>query len=366
MSIDHSDQLHLPDAPNLDLSLEASVTPKFDMCLFRSTLTEKHVEKFSQIYAILLDLHPHVPPAGFTMNQLSNEHIAHSASRAAPIAMSWRHHDSSVADVLPGPSEYDAADFLLWLNSFVFATLVLVRLSPVHYFLPTSRLTTILLTLPLVRRIFPPKTPAMEKAEVACPKVIAARERKKQRAEDLLVVSSGINPADDGRGEGEQHDDQVVQDVAMQEGFARNFGELPFTPVWGLTDSDRMVKFRQCRDMMSNIFTPADLVFFNVGPTFTDYEGRFGGKKALKVKVAAVGRGKIKFWMSCYFSAALWQGEAIRKACHEYFPTLFKTSLSNEYKESVGEVLSLAVGKGFIDGISLGRTKADVDVLLKG
>ncbi|GKB20238.1 hypothetical protein Tco_0854161, partial [Tanacetum coccineum] len=91
MSIDHSDQLHLPDAPDLDPSLEASVTPKFDMCLFRSTLTEKHVEKFSQIYAIPLELHPHAP-------------------LATPIAMSWRHHDSSVADVLPGPSEYNAAD----------------------------------------------------------------------------------------------------------------------------------------------------------------------------------------------------------------------------------------------------------------
>ncbi|GJT21899.1 hypothetical protein Tco_0891836 [Tanacetum coccineum] len=103
MSIDHSDQLHLPDAPDLDPSLEATVTPKFDMCLFRSTLTEKHVEKFSQIYAIPLDLHPRAPPAGFTMDQLSNDHIA-------PIAMSWRHHDSSVADVLPSPSEYNAAD----------------------------------------------------------------------------------------------------------------------------------------------------------------------------------------------------------------------------------------------------------------
>ncbi|GKF97747.1 hypothetical protein Tco_0293568, partial [Tanacetum coccineum] len=38
---------------------------------------------------------------------------------------------------------------------------------------------------------------------------------------------------------------------------------------------------------------------------------------------------------------------------------------SNEYKESVGEVLSLAVGKCFIEGISLGWTKADVDALLK-
>ncbi|GKB71448.1 reverse transcriptase domain-containing protein [Tanacetum coccineum] len=33
----------------------------------------------------------------------------------------------------------------------------------------------------------PPKTPVMERAEVACPKVIAAREKKKQRAEDLLA-----------------------------------------------------------------------------------------------------------------------------------------------------------------------------------
>ncbi|GKF44554.1 hypothetical protein Tco_0131106, partial [Tanacetum coccineum] len=46
---------------------------------------------------------------------------------------------------------------------------------------------------------------------------------------------------------------------------ARHFGELPFTPVWGLTDSDCMVKFHHCRDMMSNIFTPADLAFFNEG-----------------------------------------------------------------------------------------------------
>ncbi|GJT91801.1 hypothetical protein Tco_1080646 [Tanacetum coccineum] len=91
MSIDHSDQLHLPDAPDLDPSLEATVTPKFDMSLFRSTLTENHVKKISGIYAIPLDLHPHAPPA-------------------APIAMSWRHHDSSVADVFPSPSKYNAAD----------------------------------------------------------------------------------------------------------------------------------------------------------------------------------------------------------------------------------------------------------------
>ncbi|GJV13935.1 hypothetical protein Tco_1359258 [Tanacetum coccineum] len=388
MSIDHSDQLHLPDAPDLDPSLEASVTPKFDMCLFRSTLTEKHVEKFSQIYAIPLDLHPHAPPAGFTMDQLSNEHIA-------LIAMSWRHHDSSVADVLPGPSEYNAADVAtllevpIQLHKPYNSLLYIAGLSPTWKGLgsvpimkgPGGEVLTMAeflrlpdlgackivagallppnfpvdnyLTNPVARpEDIPPKTPAMEKAEVACQKVIAARERKKQRAEDLLAskavggikvgpkrrvgqegtsrkkkkaiddgpvnsepVSSphplhqaapnqpfGAHPVQglvldarldvlrdqtnelldsghdvamrEGRG---QNDDQGVspcpsvpqtggeKTISTVESSARNFGELPFTPVWGLTDSDRMVKFRQCRDMMSNIFTLADLAFFNEG-----------------------------------------------------------------------------------------------------
>ncbi|GKG06962.1 hypothetical protein Tco_0329931, partial [Tanacetum coccineum] len=50
--------------------------------------------------------------------------------------------------------------------------------------------------------------------------------------------------------------------VSTGESSASPFGELPFAPVWGITDSDRMVKFRHCRDMMSNIFTLADLASF--------------------------------------------------------------------------------------------------------
>ncbi|GJZ11967.1 hypothetical protein Tco_0546726 [Tanacetum coccineum] len=46
---------------------------------------------------------------------------------------------------------------------------------------------------------------------------------------------------------------------------ASRFGNLPFTPQWGLTDSSRMDNSRECRDMMSNLFTPADHEFFNEG-----------------------------------------------------------------------------------------------------
>nr|GEV66347.1 hypothetical protein [Tanacetum cinerariifolium] len=43
--------------------------------------------------------------------------------------------------------------------------------------------------------------------------------------------------------------------------YARRFGNLPFTPQWGLTDSSRMDNSRECQDMMANLFTPADEEF---------------------------------------------------------------------------------------------------------
>ncbi|GKA69834.1 hypothetical protein Tco_0775898 [Tanacetum coccineum] len=249
--------------------------------------------------------------------------------RAAPIAMSWRHHDSSVADVLPSPSEYNAADVATLLevpillhkpyNSLLFLTMAeFLRLPNLGAckivagaLLPPNFPVDNHLTNPAVRpEDIPAKTPAMEKAEVACPKVITAREKKKQRAEELLasrvvggskvgpkrragqegtsrkkkktvdagpvnsepvssphplhqapphrpsvvppvqepVVAARLdvlrdqtdepfnsghvqsfahddgdtNPGDDGRGGEEQHDDQVAQDVAMQEGRGQN------------------------------------------------------------------------------------------------------------------------------------------------
>ncbi|GJW25790.1 hypothetical protein Tco_0039601, partial [Tanacetum coccineum] len=44
---------------------------------------------------------------------------------------------------------------------------------------------------------------------------------------------------------------------------AGHFGNLPFTPQWGLTDSSRMDNSRECHDMLANLFTPADEEFFN-------------------------------------------------------------------------------------------------------
>ncbi|GJT73513.1 gypsy type transposase [Tanacetum coccineum] len=575
MSIDHSDQLHLLDAPDLDPSLEATVTPNFDMCVNHAVIFE--------MYCRALNITPTVPlfrvfyklckqgnwfsfqnrvgkglklcirGAPTSLKKWKDKFFLIDR-RAAPIAMSWRHHDSSVADVLPSPSKYNAADVATLLEVPILlhkpynSLLYVAGLSPTWKGLghvpiikgPGGEVLTMAeflrlpnlgackivagallppnfpvdnhLTNPAVRpEDIPAKTPAMEKAEVACPKVITAREKKKQRAEELLasrvvggskvgpkrragqegtsrkkkktvdagpvnsepvssphplhqapphrpsvvppvqepVVAARLdvlrdqtdepfnsghvqsfahddgdtNPGDDGRGGGEQHDDQVAQDVAMQEGesSARPFGELPFTPVWGLTDSDRMVKFRHCRDMMSNIFTPADLAFFNdgmddreavrrswkllcqssqhkyacckkklvdlqvafdakvsdYGQLSHDYKDALRREEALKLKNTELETGKKAYDSEAgveqlrpdreRFAVAARQGEVIRKRLiTEYFPTFVRRLLqSNEYKELVGEVLSLAVGKCFINGISLGWTQADVDALLK-
>ncbi|GJS82038.1 hypothetical protein Tco_0748579 [Tanacetum coccineum] len=291
-------------------------------------------------------------------------------------------------------------------------------------------------------------------------------------AERVRETEAGLREGrgeNDGQGASQRpsvHRTGGEKTVSTGESSARHFGELPFTPVWGLTDSDRMVKFRHCRDMMSNIFTPADLAFFNegmddreavrrswkllcqssqqqanmllhferlyeesdklqescdlaqtkyagckkkladlqvafdakvsdYGQLSHDYEDALRREEALKVKVAELEAGKkesdelvvsqaerIKSLEVALkesetgveqlrsdrekFAVAAGKGEMIRKRLiTEYFPTFVQRLLqSKEYKESVGEVLSLAVGKGFIDGISLGQAKAD-DVLFE-
>ncbi|GJW35196.1 hypothetical protein Tco_0058116 [Tanacetum coccineum] len=60
--------------------------------------------------------------------------------------------------------------------------------------------------------------------------------------------------------------DTIVPDAEASY-FVKRFANLPFTPPpqWGLTDSCHMDNSRSCRDMMSNLFTPADNEFFNEG-----------------------------------------------------------------------------------------------------
>ncbi|GJU09507.1 putative CCCH-type zinc finger family protein [Tanacetum coccineum] len=212
MSLGDSGSLDLPDTAAINPALEATSLPKFNMHLYKSSLTEINVKWLTKCYGILADLHPRVPPEGMTMDVLPADAISLYAhhfqqgglrvpfssfllkvvqyvcvhisqlvplgvhlsiyfemycrsldvvptvplfcvfyklckqgnwfsfqnrsgknykpclkyaptnlkkwkdkfflvdQRAAPIAMPWRHHDSSVSDPIPKPDEYNASD----------------------------------------------------------------------------------------------------------------------------------------------------------------------------------------------------------------------------------------------------------------
>ncbi|GJX73985.1 hypothetical protein Tco_0312580 [Tanacetum coccineum] len=118
MSLEESDELNIPNGMPVEPDLEASSIPKFDMHLYRSSLTEDHVTYLVRLYGIPLDLYPRdragknckprLKDAPTSLKKWKDKFFLVDR-KAAPIAMAWRHHDSSVTDPFPGPSEYDAS-----------------------------------------------------------------------------------------------------------------------------------------------------------------------------------------------------------------------------------------------------------------
>ncbi|GJY50589.1 V-type proton ATPase subunit B2 [Tanacetum coccineum] len=250
---------------------------------------------------------------------------------------------------------------------------------------------------------------------------------------------------------------------------AGRFGNLPFTPQWGLTDSSRMDNSRECRDMLANLFTPADEEFFNEGvrdesairrswkmlcqstqqqanvllrfealkeqhadlvyahescvdvkvrfkecrkelakvqsaydektaaydKLSKNYEGALIREKSLQDRLEELEEEKkevdnlnssqadhIKRLEEAlkqaeadakqlrsekvHYAVEAGKGEIVRqKIINQYLPTFVRRlHQSAEYKRSLGEVFSLAVGKGFIEGISIGHEEEDIQAIL--
>ncbi|GKB72447.1 V-type proton ATPase subunit B2 [Tanacetum coccineum] len=250
---------------------------------------------------------------------------------------------------------------------------------------------------------------------------------------------------------------------------AGRFGNLPFTPQWGLTDSSRMDNSRECRDMLANLFTPADEEFFNEGvrdesairrswkmlcqstqqqanvllrfealkeqhadlvyahescadvkvrfkecrkelakvqsaydekttaydKLSKNYEGALIREKSLQDRLEELEEEKkevdnlnssqadhIKRLEEAlkqaeadaeqlrsekvHYAVEAGKGEIVRqKIINQYLPTFVRRlHQSAKYKRSLGQVFSLAVRKGFIKGISIGRTEEDIQAIL--
>ncbi|GKB85165.1 hypothetical protein Tco_0957437 [Tanacetum coccineum] len=392
MSLDNSNDYNIPNTDPVDPALEDVVLPKFDIHLYQSSLTKTHVTWLVKCYRISEDLHPRVVPVGMIMDQLPNDamriyahhfqqgglrvpfsifslrvveyfcvHISQLGPiginrttifemycraldiRAAPIAMAWRHHDSSVAGPFPKPTEYNEQD----ATKLQEVVITLHKPDPsLLYVAGLSRIWKndgrvqilkgpegkVLTMADLGNSPDSPNQPTggyssqdwdVEVAELACRRMLADKEKKKRKAEtkgaakadddahtervvskkhaDLLrnqtgeqesprpnVVTENVEePTTDGRvshklgdadlikeGHGDNANglfglhlltdsvkkpmcDKVVVDTEASYSVGQ-FGNLPFTPQWGLTESSRMYNSRNCRDMMSNLFTPTD------------------------------------------------------------------------------------------------------------
>ncbi|GKA06697.1 leucine-rich repeat-containing protein, partial [Tanacetum coccineum] len=128
MSLEDSGDLDIPDAAPVDPALEAGVLPKFDMHLYRSSLNETHVRCYSYRASLSSFLQickqghwfsfqnragkgcqPCLKDTPTSLKKWKDKFFLVDR-RAAPIAMAWRHHDSSVADPFPRSSEYNTSD----------------------------------------------------------------------------------------------------------------------------------------------------------------------------------------------------------------------------------------------------------------
>ncbi|GJW05455.1 hypothetical protein Tco_1564311 [Tanacetum coccineum] len=414
--------------------------------------------------------------------------------RAAPIAMAWRHHDSSVADPFPKPTEYSEQDVaklrevMITLHKPAPSLLYVDGLSRVWknvghvpilkgpegkvavgtLMSPDAVLQTHL--TPSANRLedIPPKTGDMEVAELACRKVLDDKEKKKKKAEAKAaakadddvhiekvvsrkrasegesprpnVITENVEepPIDERANDGLDNADPVNEghgDNAELSGLrthpspvcqscysAERFGNLPFTPQWGLTDSNRMDNTHDCRDMMSNLFTltdaaqqqenvllrfealseeHADLVYAHESCKDTkarykecknemaklqstydenvsaydqlsqDYNGALVREKGLQERVEELEEEKKEMEeTNAKQAGCIKQLEEDSKKSEEeaHQVRLDREKFAIECGQgemSLGEAFSLAVGKGFMDDISIGRKDEDIQAILK-
>ncbi|GJW61547.1 hypothetical protein Tco_0110882 [Tanacetum coccineum] len=400
--------------------------------------------------------------------------------------MTWRHHDSSVADPFPGPSEYNASDVaklqevIISLRRPSRSVLYVAVITMAEFLrlpnfkgckvsagalLPPGAARVTHLASPAERlEDIPPKTGDMMTAEIPSRKVLDDKDKKKRKAEEKAVAHTAdadiqIDKVATKRGAGReggckkrkvrvgapvQQDSEHVSSLtplnhalpletlantnhvspnvsAGRMGVLRNqtdehvpppplvnagvfvtgrdgiqenvaafvikghddneggifglqtqpspprpagysasrFGNLPFTPQWGLTNSSCMDNFRQCQDMMSNLFTPADLEFFNEGLSAKQAERIEQLEEALRQSKDDA--HQLRLDREKYVVEAGKGNMVRRQIINDYLPTFVcRLHQSNEYKRSLGEVFSLAIGKGFIDGISIGHKDLDI------
>nr|GEV21454.1 hypothetical protein [Tanacetum cinerariifolium] len=141
-------------------------------------------------------------------------------------------------------------------------------------------------------------------------------------------------------------------------------------------DSCKDVKacFKECKKELATVRSAYDEKTPAYDQLSKNYDGALTREKSLKDKVKELEEEKKDGEQLSAKQAerieqlkeALREEMVRRQIINDYLPTFVRQlHQSNEYKRSLGEVFSLAIGKGFIDGISIGLKDPDIQAILK-
>ncbi|GJX43977.1 hypothetical protein Tco_0260653 [Tanacetum coccineum] len=140
---------------------------------------------------------------------------------------------------------------------------------------------------------------------------------------------------------------------------AGRFGDLPFAPQCLLSNDlggycVSLPSSKQMSYFLSKDYDGALNLEKGLNERVEEFEGEKKGLEELRVD-------REKYLVECG------NGEMVRRRIiNEYLPTFFhRLHQSAKYKRSLGEVFSLAIGKGFIDGVSIGRKDEDIRAILE-
>ncbi|GJZ78084.1 hypothetical protein Tco_0642756 [Tanacetum coccineum] len=171
MSLEESDDLNISEVGPIDPALEACSLPKFDMHLYKSSLTETHVKWLVKLYGIPKDLYLWVAPEGMTMDALPNG-----------LSNVWMHpgHAFSLKD--SKGKVITVAEFLR-LPNFQGCKVSAGALLP-----PGSARVTHLATPAGHLKDIPPKIRDMVTVEIPCRKVLDDKAKKKRKADEKAMA----------------------------------------------------------------------------------------------------------------------------------------------------------------------------------
>ncbi|GJZ52143.1 hypothetical protein Tco_0606658 [Tanacetum coccineum] len=314
MSSDNSENLDILDVDPIDPEVEAATLPKFDMHLYKSSLSETDIKWLTKCYKIPKELHPRIVPEGMTMDQLPNDAIGF------------------VADPFPKPKEFDASDdeklceVVITLHKPRLSLLYIAGLVSAGALVASGAALETHLTSPANRvEDIPPKTKDMETVDVPCRKHV--------------FVNASANWLDALRNQTDEHGSprhNVVHEN-VDENMDGNVGNKH-----GVEDlvNEGHSQIQGVQKDMGKLKSVYDENVSAYNHPKEDYDGSLnrekGGVEKSKEHTHLLRVDREKYAVEC----------------------------GNREMRSLGEVFSLAIGKGFIDGVSIGRKMEDIQAIL--